>query len=126
MQARIPQSAFAAPNPPCRATRDMSAHNLPTQLTTFVGRSQEVTDARRLLASARLLTLTGAGGVGKTRLALQVAADVLADYSGGVWFVDLAPLQDGASVSRAIASVLAVTEEPSRPLLETLERVLGA
>jgi predicted ATPase/DNA-binding CsgD family transcriptional regulator len=83
-------------------------------------------EAKRLLASARLLTLTGAGGVGKTRLALQVAAEVLGDYSGAVWFVDLAPLQDGAFVPTAMARVLAVNEEPTRPLVETLADVLGA
>jgi len=108
------------------AARGPQPHNLPTHLTSFVGRAQEVSDTRCLLASARLLTLTGAGGVGKTRLALQVAAEVLGNYSGGAWFIDLAPLHDGAFVPTAVAEVLAVNEEPPRPLVATLADVLGA
>ena len=73
-------------------------HNLPTQLTTFIGREREIADVQRLLGTARLLTLTGSGGCGKTRLALQVAADFIDQYPDGVWFVDLAPLADPAFV----------------------------
>ena len=96
------------------------AHNLPVQLTSFVGREREIAQVKRLLSSARLLTLTGAGGVGKTRLAYQVAAAALGDYRDGVWVVDLAPLADPALVPQAAASALSVMEQPGRPLAETL------
>jgi predicted ATPase len=121
----MPPATSTAPHLPPVAARDPVPHNLPTHLTSFVGRGQEVSEARRLLARARLLTLTGAGGVGKTRLALQVATEVVGDYPGGAWFVDLAPLHDAAFVPTAIASVLAAKEEPARPLIETLVDVLG-
>ena len=78
------------------------------------------------MEQARLLTLTGAGGVGKTRLAVRVADEVAADYDDGVWFVDLAPLSDGALVARAVATVLGVREEPNRSLVDTLCDLLAA
>src|SRR5262245_3384115 len=73
-------------------------HNLPLQLTSFVGRERELAEVRRLLAGARLVTLTGTGGAGKTRLALQVAAETLDEHPDGTWFVDLAPLTDATLV----------------------------
>src|SRR5581483_1938228 len=85
-------------------------HNLPRQLTRFVGRERELAEVRRLLAAAPLLTLTGAGGCGKTQLALEAAAEALADYPDGVWLVELAPLADPALVPRAAASALGVRE----------------
>ncbi|HLG01048.1 MAG TPA: adenylate/guanylate cyclase domain-containing protein [Acidimicrobiia bacterium] len=91
---------------PHLASLDALPTNLPAQLTSFVGREQELADVRRLLETARLVTLTGAGGVGKTRLALQVAADVIEAYPRGVWFADLASISDPdvvpATVARAI------------------------
>ena len=75
-----------------------SPNNLPQQLTSFVGREHEIAEVKILLAGARLLTLTGTGGCGKTRLALRVATGSLEDYRDGVWFVDLAPLSDPALV----------------------------
>src|SRR5438132_9667297 len=95
-------------------------HNLPLQLTSFVGRKREMADVKRLLGTARLLTLTGAGGAGKTRLALEVAAEVLAGYPDGVWLVELAPLADAALVPQAVASVLGVREVPGRGFTEAL------
>jgi non-specific serine/threonine protein kinase len=95
-------------------------HNLPSQLTGFVGRTGEVEDAKRLLSSRRLLTLTGAGGVGKTRLALRMAEGVVEEYPDGVWLVDLATLSDGALVVQTAASILGVREAPSHPLSATL------
>src|SRR5215472_7636029 len=68
--------------------------NLPTQLTRFIGREGEIAEIKRLLETTRLLTLTGPGGCGKTRLALQVAADSLEQFAGGVWLADLASLAD--------------------------------
>src|SRR5438876_5238593 len=94
--------------------------NLPVQLTSFIGREQELAELLRLLPTTRLLTLTGSGGTGKTRLSLELAAAVLDDYRDGVWLVELAPLSDPALVTVAIASTLGVHQEQGRPLLSTL------
>jgi predicted ATPase/class 3 adenylate cyclase len=101
-------------------------NNLPVQLTTFIGREPEVELVRRLLGETRLLTLTGAGGCGKTRLALQVATEVLEDYLDGLWWVDLAPVAEPALVPSAVAAAVAVRESPAQPLTETLVRQLAA
>src|SRR6266540_301263 len=101
-------------------TLDISPNNLPTQLTSFIGREREMAEVKRLLAEARLLTLSGAGGAGKTRLALQVAADVLESYRDGVWLAELAPIGDPSLVPQTVASVLGLHEERSRPLPATL------
>jgi predicted ATPase len=95
-------------------------NNLPAQLTSFVGRDKELEQVRGLLSTSRLVTITGPGGCGKTRLALQVAADLL-NGGGGVWFVDLAPLRDDRLVDAAVASALGLREEPNTPMLETIE-----
>ena len=115
-------------SPPPRTTAPSSPAflgNLPHPRTAFLGREQEIDDVEARLDQARLLTLTGTGGVGKTRLAIRVAAEVAADYDDGVWFVDLAPLSNGALVARAVATVLAVREEPNRLLVDTLCDVLA-
>src|SRR5262245_42476614 len=93
-----------------------SRHNLPVQLTSFVGREHEVGEVGRLTETARLVTLTGTGGVGKTRLALEAAAAALPAYPDGVWLVELAPLSDPALVPSALAVVLGVREQPGDPL----------
>ena len=95
-------------------------NNLPIPVTSFVGRIREVAEVKRLLARTRLLTLTGSGGCGKTRLALQVAAELLPDYAEGVWVADLAALSDPALVPHTVAAALAVPEQPGRPLTDTL------
>ena len=79
--------------------------NLPLQLTSFIGREREIADVKRLLGTTRLLTLTGTGGCGKTRLALHVAENLLDAFPDGVWFVDLAPLSDPTLISQTIASI---------------------
>jgi non-specific serine/threonine protein kinase len=99
-------------------------HNLPAQTTHFVGRQHEIAQVKRLLETARLLTLTGPPGTGKTRLALRVTSEVLHDFVDGVYFVDLAPIKDPGLVANAIAAVLGVTESVSQPLTETLKRRL--
>ena len=106
---------------PARSRTD----NLPTALTTFIGRTEEVHDVKERLSGVRLLTLTGIGGVGKTRLALQVAKEVLTVYPHGVWFVDLAPLNDGAFVPDAVASVLGLRELAGRTVVEGLTAYFG-
>jgi predicted ATPase/DNA-binding SARP family transcriptional activator len=99
------------------------AHNLPAELTSFVGRERELDEVASRLRQARLLTLTGTGGSGKTRLALRVARKVAGDYPGGVWLVELAALADPSLVAQSVAAALGVREE-SRPLIETLQRRL--
>jgi predicted ATPase/class 3 adenylate cyclase/DNA-binding CsgD family transcriptional regulator len=101
---------------------DSFAHNLPVQLTSFIGREAEMTEVRRLLADNRLVTLIGTGGAGKTRLALQVAAETLAEFPGGVWQVDLAPLSDPAVVPIAVARALGLGDAEQRSTTETVIR----
>jgi predicted ATPase/DNA-binding CsgD family transcriptional regulator len=97
-------------------------NNLPPELTSFVGRRREMAEIRRLLANPanRLLTLTGTGGCGKTRLALRAASHAVKEYRDGVWFVDLASLADPMLMPQAVASALGVGEQPERTLMETL------
>jgi len=95
-------------------------HNLPTQLTSFIGRGREMAEVQRLLSASRLVTLTGPGGCGKTRLALQVAAELVVEYSDGVWLIELAPISDPALVPQKLASALGVREELGRTLAATL------
>ncbi|MBV9354339.1 MAG: tetratricopeptide repeat protein [Chloroflexi bacterium] len=100
------------------------AGNLPLQLTSFVGRERQLRELRALLASVRLLTLTGAGGVGKTRLALRLAEDVAAVFADGAWLVELAALQAPEVVPHAVAAALEVRERPDQPVTVTLQEVL--
>lgn len=95
-------------------------NNLPRQLTSFIGREKEIAEIKNLLAKTSLLTLTGAGGCGKTRLSLQVAADVLEQYPDGVWLTELAPLFDASLVPQEVASALGVREQPSKTFVQTL------
>jgi predicted ATPase/class 3 adenylate cyclase len=99
---------------------DELPNNLPQQATTFIGRERELREVKDLLERTRLLTLLGMGGLGKTRLSLQVAAELRHKFPDGTWFVDLAPLRDASLVVSEVAQVLGVREEPGRPLLETL------
>jgi len=95
-------------------------HNLPHQSTSFVGREADIAAAKSLLEHTRLLTLLGMGGLGKTRLGLRLAADVLHLYPDGVWFVDLAPLRDDALVVAEAAQVIGVKAEPDRSMLQSI------
>jgi predicted ATPase/DNA-binding NarL/FixJ family response regulator len=114
-------SSFGSPpeKPP-----DAAKHNLPAPRTSFVGREHELVEVKRALAMTRLLTLTGAGGSGKTRLALEVARDLVGAYPDGVGLVELAPLSEGELVPQAVASALGVLEQPSRSLTATLTEAL--
>ena len=103
---------------------DHRRHNLPAQLTSFVGRHREIEEVRRLLANNRLVTLTGAGGCGKTRLALQVAAELVDQFTDGVWFVDLSPLSEQGLIPQTVAATLGVRELPNRSLAEVLAEYL--
>jgi predicted ATPase/class 3 adenylate cyclase/DNA-binding CsgD family transcriptional regulator len=99
--------------------------NLPAQVSSFIGREAELAAVRALVAGSRLVTLTGTGGAGKTRLALQVAAGLLDGTGDGVWFADLAPVRDPDLVARTLADVLGVQEEPGRPVLDTVVEAVG-
>jgi non-specific serine/threonine protein kinase len=108
--------------PPLAATAAPAglSHNLPVSLSSFIGREHAQARVQGLLAIHRLVTLVGVGGVGKTRLALAVAAGALGDYPDGVWLVELAPVADPALVPGTVAQALRLREEPGRPMSETL------
>ncbi|MCW3099654.1 MAG: adenylate/guanylate cyclase protein, partial [Chthonomonadaceae bacterium] len=106
--------------PPLKSL-DYLPTNLPRQMTSFIGREREMAEVKRLLAATPLLTLVGSGGCGKTRLAVQVGADVLDNYKDGVWLVELAALSDASLVPQAVANVLGLREEPGRSLMQTVQ-----
>ncbi|MGH8973756.1 MAG: helix-turn-helix transcriptional regulator [Acidimicrobiia bacterium] len=110
--------------PPLRSL-DRVANNLPAELTTFIGREDELAHIERLLASVRLLTLTGAGGCGKTRLAAHAAAAAAESYPAGVWWVELASLGPGSAVSTAVLSAIGLREQPSRSAVDQLADQFG-
>ncbi len=105
---------------PALRSLEATPNNLPQQATSFVGRDKELAELKRLLAKTRLLTLTGSGGCGKTRLCLQVAADSLERFPDGVWVVELASLSDPILVPQTVATVLGLKEEPGKPIVQTL------
>ena len=100
-------------------------NNLPFQLTALLGREQDLIDVKILLEGTRLLTLSGSGGVGKTRLALRVGVDLIGLYQDGVWFCDFSPISDASLVSSVVAHALGVRERPGRPLAEAIISSLG-
>src|SRR5439155_27299232 len=111
---------LAAEFPPPR-TIDARPSNLPAEMTSFVGREQEIAEIERLLERTRLLTLTGTGGSGKTRLAIRVASRLLGSFADGVCFVDLSSVADPALVASTVAKALGVTEDGGRPILEAVK-----
>lgn len=110
--------------PPLRSL-DARPNNLPTQLTTFVGRDRETADALAALERTRLLTMTGPGGTGKTRLSLQVAAAAADRYPDGVWFVALEPVRDAELVAPTIGRVLGIADSSSRPAVDMVAEAVG-
>lgn len=121
---QLSHSALRHDFPPLRAM-DAVRNNLPVQLTNLVGRVRESSEVQQLLDDARALTLTGAGGCGKTRLALQVAADRLDSHPGGVWLVDLAPLNDPGDVVRGALAAMSIYEQAGREPIDVLTRAIG-
>jgi len=105
---------------PAPRTPDAFPNNLPTQLTTFIGRDVELEDAARLLAATRLLTLTGPGGTGKTRLSLELAAKVAEGFPDGAFFVPLEPIRDPMLVPARIAGAFGLVDAGPRPIMETM------
>ncbi|HZO30166.1 MAG TPA: adenylate/guanylate cyclase domain-containing protein, partial [Chloroflexota bacterium] len=120
---QIGHPGLPAEFPPVRSL-DAHTTNLPSQLSSFVGREREIVEVRRLLSTTRLLTLTGSGGVGKTRLAQRVAEELTQAYPDGVWLVELAAVGDPALVPQAIATGVGIREQPGRDLQNTLIDVL--
>ena len=116
--------ALADDFPPLRSLRAMP-NNLPTQLTSFVGRRAEIDEIKALVAEHRVVTLTGSGGCGKTRLALQVGAEVIEDQPGGVWFVDLSATTDADRLWATIASALSLREQGNRPVADVVAADIG-
>jgi DNA-binding winged helix-turn-helix (wHTH) protein len=101
-------------------------HKLPYQLTSFIGREQEIVQLQELVTANRLVTLTGAGGAGKTRLAIEVASRLADTFADGVWLVELAALSDPRLVPQVVAQALEVKEQPTRPVIETLSDYLAS
>ena len=119
-----PTSTIGTPNDntpePLLSESPGSSSNLPAQLTSFIGREHELDEIGELLTASRLVTLTGPGGVGKTRLAHELATERSDSFHDGVWFVELAPLADPELVASKVASVFGIAEDAGRPILETL------
>lgn len=108
--------------------RSLSAfsNNLPEQLTSFIGRDTELAEVKHLLSKTRLLTLSGSGGSGKTRLALQAAAEVVDQFTNGVWFVDVSTVLDPKLIATSVAATLGLREQSGLPMFETLAGFLRA
>lgn len=111
--------------PPLRTRETVVAANLPMQFTSFVGREAEITNVLHIMADNRLVTLTGAGGIGKTRLAVQIAAAIAGGFSDGVWYVDLAPITDPDLVPATVIRALALPDQQGRSAMDTLLRFAG-
>ena len=105
---------------PALRTHDAHPNNLPAQFTSFVGREKELADVKRLLHDARILTLVGPGGTGKTRLSIRAASELLDQYPDGLWLVELAPILDPTLVPRTTAIAIGLRDEPQRPVIDML------
>ena len=110
--------------PPLRTSKTVVAHNLPIELTNFIGRQGEIKSLRDALKANRLITLTGAGGAGKTRLAVHVAAELAGEFADGICYVDLAPITHPDVVAVTAARALGLPDQPGRSTLDTLLRHL--
>jgi predicted ATPase/class 3 adenylate cyclase/DNA-binding NarL/FixJ family response regulator len=111
--------------PPLRVSKTIGSQQLPTQLTAFIGRDAELSQVRHLLAENRLVTLTGSGGVGKTRLAIQIAGQMTNEFADGILYVDLAPITDPDLVPTTMARALGLPDEPGRSTADTLARFVA-
>jgi predicted ATPase/DNA-binding SARP family transcriptional activator/DNA-binding CsgD family transcriptional regulator len=121
VSGRVPVDKLVSPEGiSSESTSHSPRHNVPVSLSSFVGREHELVEVKRALAMSRLLTLTGAGGCGKTRLALEVARDLASSYPDGAWLVELASLSHQELVPQAAARVFEIREQPDRSLVDTL------
>jgi predicted ATPase/class 3 adenylate cyclase/DNA-binding NarL/FixJ family response regulator len=111
--------------PPLRVAKAAVSQRLPAQLTSFVGRQAEISDLQQIIVDNRLVTLTGAGGAGKTRLAVEVTAQVVGDFADGVWFIDLAPITNPGVVPMTVARTLGLPDQPGRSTMEILVGFVG-
>jgi predicted ATPase/class 3 adenylate cyclase len=111
--------------PPLRTSESVDTTNLPAQLTSFVGRGAQITDVRKLLADNRFVNLTGAGGAGKTRLAIEIAARIGSDFAQGVHYVDLAPVTHPDVVPVTMARALGLPDQPGTSTMDSLVRFIG-
>jgi class 3 adenylate cyclase len=111
--------------PPLRAPKTTGQQHLPSHLTSFVGRGAEIETVRQIIADNRLVTLIGAGGVGKTRLAVQVADEMDSDFGDGVWYVDLASITDPDVVAVAVTRALGLPDQVGRSTMDTLTRAIA-
>jgi predicted ATPase len=115
-----PEHRAEAPVEPPQPREDVERTNLPDAATAFIGRERDIADVKALLTGHKLVTLVGSGGVGKTRLALQVGTELLDDYPDGVWFADLAPISDPELVSSVIAQALGMSQQADRRVDEAI------
>src|ERR1700735_3943666 len=111
--------------PPLRTLTNVAVQRLPAALTSFVGRAAELTQIREILSGNRLVTLTGAGGAGKTRLAIQVAGQLSGEFDDGVWYVDLAPITDPELVPITAARAFGLPDQAGRSTMDTLTRFVA-
>ena len=125
LEEEIADRAFATAAAPAGAAAPAAAGNLPRRLTSFVGRAADLAETARLLGEHRLVTLTGAGGCGKTRLALETAARVQDDFPGGTWIAELAPLADPERVPATVATALGAKLTPGLPAMDALIKTLA-
>ncbi len=105
-------------------TLDARANNLPVQITSFIGREKEIEEIKKLLSSSHLVTITGTGGAGKTRIALQVGADLIDDFSNGVWLAELASIGEETHLQEVLMKIFGLKEESDKSLNDTLYRYL--
>jgi predicted ATPase/class 3 adenylate cyclase/DNA-binding CsgD family transcriptional regulator len=110
--------------PLLRTSNVVASHNLPAQLNSFIGRQKELAEVRQLLVAHRLVTLTGVGGTGKTRLAAQLAIQLASDFPDGAWYVDLAPISVPELVPTTVTRALGLSDQPGQPTKSTLQRFL--
>jgi predicted ATPase/class 3 adenylate cyclase/DNA-binding CsgD family transcriptional regulator len=111
--------------PMLRTTKVTAVQHFPTQLTSFVGREEQMKDVRGMLADSRLVTLTGSGGAGKTRMAIQIGGQICGDFGDGAWYVDLAPIADPDSVAITVARALGLPDQPGRSTMATVLKFIG-
>ena len=111
--------------PPLRVASAVAVQRFPTQLTSFVGREAQIDEVHQALGDKRLVTLTGAGGAGKTRLAIQIAGQISGEFRDGAWYVDLAPIADPDVVPAVLARALGLPDQPSGSAMDAIVRFVG-